>query len=500
MLKRFLRRSPKPEPEPVVEKAREEPRGRIVDVAGPDVRGSLLAMISRFKRADYTEDELRKAARLPPIAAVIRTITREFSTYTMVVDEKDPADDDAPKRMLEGTLRSPNELERTWRVASDAIMRDLLIIGKTYVRLLRAEQGQVGKVAAAYLAGKIDEKQFKKQVVAAKEEPGAILGFQAHDPVTIRPNLTESGVWKDPAFYDVTALGPFAQTASPTTLAKCPSFTTDQMYMIMYTGTTEVERRLDPPSPTSEAYPLIDILYTMLVFLKNKLDRPQMSKLLSFVVPSDAKQMTDTQITNLVTDLREDLASGTLPVLPFVQAMVHDIGGEDSDSMWKVFQEIAIIAWQIFGAGGVQMLRMEGQGRQAATQQMEAAKHQAVGNMLAIFAEDFVTTGIIADRYSPYGGLQVKWVDRAQILTPVQKLESEHVPLMELGYPLGAVLKEDYPEKVAILEAAGIDPWTLYIPQIAAAWLKIKGELPDGSEEVDVMDNLVAELTRTGGE
>jgi len=131
---------------------------------------------------------------------------------------------------------------------------------------------------------------------------------------------------------------------------------------------------------------------------------------------------------------------------------------------------------------------------------MRAARHQAVGNMLRIIADDFVTATIIKDRWSPYSGLEVKWVDRAEILSPTERLEREHMPLMEMGYPLGAVLVEDYPEKIAILKAAGIDPWTLYLPQITAAWLKMTGKLPGEAGERPGVESLVEMLVGAGRE
>lgn len=496
----FRRKKEEPVVEKQVEPAREEPTGRILAVQD-NVRGQLIALVGRFKKADYTTTELRDAAKLPPIAGVIRTIMREVNSYGLEVDEKDPTDDDRPKRMLEDALSNPNDFDRTFRVTMTTMMRDWLVLGKSYIRLLREEKGQAPAIAEAYRRGEITADEFMERVIKAKAQPGAILGFIAHDPDNIRPNATAQGVWKTPAFYDVTTLGPFAQTAPIGRLSKVPSFTTDQMVMIQFTGTTETERRLDPPSPTADAYPLIDILYAMLVMLRGKLDRPQMDKLLSFVIPKDAQQMSPEQITTLVTDMREDIAQGTLPVLPYVQAMVNEIGmGQTWEAIWGIFQEIAIIAWQIFGAGGVQMLRMEGQGRQAAGQQMEAARKQAIGNMLRIIAEDFVTTTIIKDKWSPYSGLKVKWVDKAEILSPTERLEREHLPLLEMGYPLGAVLTEDYPEKIAILQAAGIDPWDLYLPQITAAMLKMTGELPGEEQERTGMESLVEMLTAAGKE
>jgi len=465
--------------------------------------------VGRFKKTDYTVKELRDAAKCPPIAGVIGTILREVASYGLVVNEKDPTDDDTPKRMLEQTIENPNDFERTYRVASASMMRDWLVLGKSVIQLLRSEQ-QAGfeaySLAKDYRNGVIDADEFYKNISKAVGELGPIMGWMAHDPANIRPNVTSAGVWKTPAFYDVSALGPFSTNPSPKALSQCPSFTTDQMVMIPYTGITDTERRLDPPSPTSEAYPLIDILYTMLVLLKNKLDRPQMDRLLSFVIPKDAQQLTPEQATTLITTMREDLAAGTLPVLPYVQAMVSQIGmGETFLDMWeRIFQEIARICWQIFGAGGVQMLSMEGQGRQAATQQMVAARKQAIGNMLRILSEDFVKTTLIRDRHSPYRGLETEWVDRsADILSLVERLEKEHIPLLDRGYPLYAVLAQDYPEKLAILEAAGYDAKDLELPQIMAALIKLEGRQALGGSEPEGegtdLEEIVEALGGRGG-
>lgn len=496
MLKRiFGRKEQEVEKQAAPTAQREEPVGSILNVEN-NVRGQLIAMMGRFKKAEYTNEELRQAARLPPIAGIIETIMREVTSYGLVVSEKDPSDDDQPKIMLENALSNPNDFDRTFRVGITTLMRDWLVHGKTYTQLLREEKGQAPQLAQAYLDGEVELDEFMEKVEKAAQQPGPIMGWIAHDPDTILPNVTSQGVWKTPAFYDVSSLGPFAQTIPPSRLTKAPSFSKDEMVMIQYVGTTEQARRLNPPSPTAEAYPLIDILYAMLVMLRTKLDRPAQDKLLSFVIPKDAQQMTPEQLTDLVDEMREDIAQGTLPVLPHVRAMVAEIGmGDTFAALWAIFQEIAIIAWQIFGAGGVQMLRMEGQGRQAAAHQMEAARKQAVGNMLRIIAEDFVTATIIKDPWSPYGALSVGWVDSAEISSPTSKLRSEHIPLLGMGYPLAAVLEEDYPHKLAILENLGIDPNTLYSPQIAAAWLKLTGALPGEptEEERVVLETLMKE-------
>ena len=120
------------------------------------------------------------------------------------------------------------------------------------------------------------------------------------------------------------------------------------------------------------------------------------------------------------------------------------------------------------------MIRMEGQGRQAASQQIEASRRQAVGKMLRIIEEDFIAATILQDPYSPYGGLTTEWVDGSVApATRAERMENLWIPLMkEGGLPIEPVLRMDFPEVVAQLEAEGIDPKDLLSPAIMVAMLK----------------------------
>ena len=493
-LDRFRRKKEKlvVEKQKTVEEVREKPRGLVASVTQSS-QAALSALLAGATQ-EHTDAELRTAATLPLVAGIIRTIIREVGSYTLVVREKDPADDDRPKKMLEQTLLYPNEIDRTARVALEGAMRDWLVLGRTPVQLLRTRPGQTYQTATHqaardFLAGKIGEDEFAERLTKAAKTPGPILGYLFHAPEHIEPNITSSGVYRKPAFYDISQHGPYAKYLTSAQKRKLKPYTKNQMSLIQYTGETHPDHRLRSRSPTWNSYILIDIMFAMLILLRTKLDKPQMDKLVSFMIPKDAKQLQPAQIDNIVASLREDLGYGRLPVLQGVLARVQEIGMGDSFSvLWSIIQQIEIYAWQIFGVGGVSMIRMEGQGRQAATQQIEAAKKQAVGKMLRVIEEDFIAATILQDPYSPYGGLTTEWVDESTIPSRAEKMETEWVPLMEEGLPIWTVLENAYPEVVAQLEAAGIDPKGLLPPQVVTAMLK-QGLGPAAPTEEEVAEN-----------
>jgi len=218
------------------------------------------------------------------VAGIIRTILREVESYTLVVREKDPSDDDRPKKMLEQTLLYPNETDRTARVALEGAMRDWLILGRSPVQLLRTRRGQTFQLARDFLDGKISEDEFAEKLTKAVRTPGPILGYVFHAPEHIEPNVTDSGIYKKPAFYDIAQYGQYAKYLSNVQKRKLKSYTKDQMALIQYTGETHPDRRLKSSSPTNDAYILIDIMFAMLVLLRDKLNKPQMDKLVSFAI------------------------------------------------------------------------------------------------------------------------------------------------------------------------------------------------------------------------
>jgi len=485
----FLDRFRRKKEEPVVEKqkpvdeVREKPRGLVASVTQSS-QAALSALLAGAT-SEHTDAELRTAATLPLVAGIIRTIIREVESYTLVVREKDPSDDDRPKKMLEQTLLYPNEIDRTARVALEGGMRDWLILGRTPIQLLRTRPGKayqtaMHQAAQDFLAGIIDEDEFDGRMIALKKwlakavkTPGPILGYIFHAPEHIEPNVTNAGVYRKPAFYDISQYGPYAKYLTSAQKRKLKPYTKDQMALIQYTGETHPDKRLRSSSPTNDAYILIDIMFAMLVLLRDKLNKPQMDKLVSFTIPKDAKHLRDKDVDNIVAALREDLGYGRLPVLQGVLARVSEIGmGDSFQLLWAIIQQIEVYAWQIFGAGGVQMIRMEGQGRQAASQQIEASKRQGVAKALRVIEEDFIDATILRDPYSPYKGLAVEWVDKSKIPSRAEKMEKEWVPLMKDGLPIWSVLESDYPEVIAQLVAAGIDPKELLPPVVVAAMLK----------------------------
>lgn len=472
--------------ETAIEEVKEKPRGGIVSVS--ESSRSALAALLGGATTEHTDAELRTAATLPLIAGIIRTIVRETESYTLVVREKDPSDDDLPKKMLEQTLLYPNEIDRTARVALEGCMRDFLVLGRSPVQLLRANRGQAYQVARDFLGGKIEEDEYIRRMTKAITTPGPILGYVFHAPEQIEPNVTRSGVYKNPAFYDVSSYGEYAKFLTDSQKRNLKSYSKNQMALIQYTGETHPDYRLKSRSPTNDAYILVDIMFAMLILLRDKLNKPQMDKLVSFAIPKDAKQLTPTAMDNIVSALREDLGYGRLPVLQGVLARVSEIGmGDSFEVLWGIIQQIEIYTWQIFGAGGVQMLRMEGQGRQAANIQKEVAQKQAVGKVLRVLEEDFITATIIQDPYSPYQGLAVEWVDKSTIPTRADRMAKLWVPLMQRGgLPISSVLRLDFPEVIAQLEADGIDPRELRSPEVMSAMLRaglVEPEISEDDEE-----------------
>lgn len=460
--------------EKTVEEVRERPRGLIAS-ATESSQAALSALLAGATQWERTDAQLRTAATLPLISGIVRTILREVESYTLVVREKDPSDDDRPKKMLEQTLLYPNETDRTARVALEGAMRDWLILGRTPVQLLRAKGGQAPQAARDFLAGKISEDDFAERLTKAVKMPGPVLGYIFHAPEHIEPNVTNAGVYRKPAFYDISQMGPYAKYLTSAQKRKLKPYTKNQMALIQYTGETHPDKRLRSSSPVNDSYILVDIMFCMLVKLREKLNKPQMDKLVSFMIPKEAKQLQPDQIDNIVAALREDLGYGRLPILQGVLARVQEIGmGESFGVLWGIIQQIEVYAWQIFGASAIAMMRMEGQGRQAANIQQEVAKKQAVGKMLRVIEEDFIAATIINDPYSPYGGLTTEWVDKSMIPTRAEKMRDLWGPLMkDGGLPIWPVLEADFPEVTAMLTAAGVDPRGLQAPAIVAAMLKM---------------------------
>jgi hypothetical protein len=459
-----------------------QPKGDVLGISGPRVRRRLLQLMSSARR-DYTVKELRQAVQYPMIGAIINSIVREVESHQLIIDEKEKGDDDAPLNQLRQVLKRPNNYDRNLRIFLDGFMRELLTVGWVNVEKLRDVGGQAGRVAKEYLEGKIDERAFLERAPIAKQRPGQILGWIARDAAEI---------WMDGlnGFYNVGDIST-ATALTPAQKAKLTYWRfPEDMIRIFWGGTTETEHRLTPIGPTAVCYPIIDILYNVLVVLRERVTTPTLGKLVSFIVPKDAVGLRAEQFNDLVEAFREDVASGSLPVLSGVRAFVDEIGAgmEAEQLILTILGEFKQIAWAIYGVGWVQMGELSGQGRQLGKQQMEAAEKQAVGHMLNIIREDFLENEIIDDPWSPYGELTAKWVDVSAIPTRAERMEKEWVPMMRRGgLPLGAIIESDYPEMKAILEAQGIDIWALQPPELEAAMIRagfIEGEeVPEEERE-----------------
>jgi hypothetical protein len=296
------------------------PRGAVLSTQD-FTRARLLSLMEMSKR-EYTVEELRRAAKYPMIAGIINTIVREVESHELAVLEKEPEDDDAAKIQFERMMKYPNKYDKTFRVWIDTFLGDLLTLGRSYVELLR-DKGQTGKkamLAQNFLDRKISAGVFVSELEKAAKEPGPILGFMCRDPAVL---------WQDgvKGFYECGANLRNAMPYLSKEKRKGMTFwSPNEMTMIPFRGTTELEKRLTPEGPTAQAYPIIDILFAVLVRMRDKVDNPAMDKLISFMVPSGTRGLTAEQYGDLVETMREDIASGTLPVLQGVRAFVDDIG------------------------------------------------------------------------------------------------------------------------------------------------------------------------------
>jgi len=392
-----------------------------------------------------------------------------------VIGEKEKSDDDESLDQLRQVVKRPNNYDRNLRVFLDSFCRELLTVGWVNVEKLRETKEQARKAAEAFLNEEIDKDTFLRQITTPQKQPGQIRGWIARDAAEI---------WMDGlnGFYDVGDISTIT-TLTPTQKAKLTYWRfPEDMVRIFWGGTTETEYRLTPTGPTSQCYPIIDILYNVLVVLRERVSTPTMGKLVSFIVPKDAVGLRAEQFNDLVESMREDVASGTLPVLQGVRAFVDEIGAgvEAEQLVLMILKEFKQVAWQIFGVGWVQIGELSGQGRQLGNVQMDAAKKQAVGHLLNIIQTDLIENEIIDDPWSPYGGLTAKWIDVSAIPTRAEKMEKEWVPMMRRGgLPLGAIIESDYPELKAVLEEQGIDPWALQPPELEAAMIRagfVEGE------------------------
>lgn len=447
----------------------EKPRGDVIQVTGPDVRSRLLKMMNLARR-DYTVAELRRAAKFPMISAIINTIVREVSSHKLVIEDKEAGESEA-KTQLERVLAKPNKYDRGLRIFFDTFMRDLLIVGWANVEALRDKRGQArieASEAQQFLERKMSPSDFARWIKKARKKPGAILGFICRDA---------GRIWMDAlkGFYDVGDVDLLPTTLTPARKKKLTFWPPEKMARFFFAGTTETDKRLMPLGPTAQAYPIIDILYAVLVLLRERVDTPGWGKLVSFYAGKEAQGIHQDQFNTLVEALREDISSGTLPVVRApIRAFVDDIGAglEAEKLMLLIMDEYELIMWQIFGAGLVQMGRMEGQGRQMGAQQMEAAEKQAIGHMRQILRDDFVEGFVIQDPWSLYQNLTSRWVDTTAIPSPMEMFTTVWLPLIkEAGLPIAAVL-EFFPEMLAVLQDLDIDPKELQNPAIVAAMIK----------------------------
>jgi len=219
-----------------VKKSVEQPKGDVIRVTGPSLRNRLMDLMNLARR-DYTVRELRQAARFPMISAIINTIAREVEAYQLVIEEKEPGNEEAAKKLRKHLVR-PNKFDNSLRIFFDGMMRDILIPGWANVEWLRNKKGQATaeKAVKYFVNGRISS-DFFSWIEKVRKQPGEILGFICRDA---------GGIYMDGlnGFYDVGDVDMYSLALTPARKAELTHWTPEQMTRVFFSGTTEKEKRL----------------------------------------------------------------------------------------------------------------------------------------------------------------------------------------------------------------------------------------------------------------
>jgi len=238
---------------------------------------------------------------------------------------------------------------------------------------------------------------------------------------------------------------------------------------LIWQSTTEKDKRAEGVGSVEDGYPLIDLLWTLLVRLSDEVEQPTRDKILAFQ-PSGAVPLTGDQVTALVNGMRLDMQKGLMPVLGGVDIDVKSLGPNDNLDYLTILDQISVMLWVLFGSGLVQMGKIDTSSRATAQVQIEASRKQAVGNLKKIILDDFVRARLIADPWSEFRGLRSWWEDTDLFMGLDERMEIWDT-LMQHGLPVGAVIHKEFPELVKLLERLGYDPMDLLPPSALSATL-----------------------------
>jgi hypothetical protein len=473
----------------------EDPGG----IVSPDGRTStrrVFDWLNEYADRTYTDEELRQASTLPMVEMIIETIGRDVTVHTLNATPLPALAGDKwaleMSRDFEQVFAFPyNDL--TYRLMVSDIIRDLLVIGKSPIEMLRDTLGASSKYSSVDLlgmfeTGQIDGDTFLDAVVQGTDLPGPIVGMMSYAPEHIKERRKPDGSFYPKAFMDLSpwvfpGFGGSAQDLVDQSGA--PWWPEQDMLMLRYAA-GEKKTFSTSKSPTARMYPLIDVLYTVLYRVKDRLDGRMRDQVLSFEqtkVGSSTTFISPEQITTLVETVKRDIAAGELPVLGGVTAKVSDLGQakvmSDNMSLLDQFQAILTIG---YGAGLVEMgaLTETAEGMKEAK---KSALKQQVGNMLRIIRNELF--GFVwKDPYSIWGSaLDLSFKTDLLALDIAERLKLL-LEFVKRGLPLGLVLDMEMPQWSAALKARGIDPYSLLDPSVESATIAAGGGAMEGVEAI----------------
>jgi len=478
-----------------------EPRGIVYE--GALQPGAVAAWMATAQK-EYTTAELRLAARLPVVSMILATIIRDLHSSDMRIgapqEDGDSRSDDV--NLLDRILAKPyRDGLDTFRTATGEIARDLMVLGHSDIELLRTKMGQASRVARQFNtlpAGEMPLSVLLRQLEEALDEKGPIRGWQVQDPEAIRVNINEHGTLEDPAYYDVSPVysGLLSMPGNIAYNSNMVSWDQWDFCRLIWQSTTEKDKRAEGVGSVEDGYPLIDLLWTLLVRLSDEIEQPTRDKILAFQ-PSGAVPLTGDQVTALVNGMRLDMQNGLMPILGGVGIDVKDLGPNRNLDYLTILDQISVMLWVLFGSGLVQMGHVDTSSRATAQVQIEASRKQAVGNLKKIILEDFVRARLIADPWSEFRGLRSWWEDTDLFMGLDERMEI-YGTLMQYGFPVGAVVLKEFPELAKLLERLGYDPMELLPPSAlsaslatAAADLGSAQTAEEVRETMDKMQNLL---------
>ena len=443
-------------------KTQDQPKGVVFRDGRLDVQGVRAMMARRARPRKFVD--LRRAASLPLVEAIVRTISRDVLSCSLEIRYKEaaaaPPKDIAARQQLERVLMRPMDGE-TWRTHMSRTIQNLLIVGCADVEVLRRRGGRANEVLeAARREGTTSFVEIAQALKMAVRQRGDVVGWAVYDPSNIMPDIDSHGVYRSPAFYD------FAHPVDDKTWEQLEKkdavarWNKRDFTRILYAPDPRARYYGRSRSPVEAAWAIIDIIFHLFYRYREQLINPVVDKLVSFTVPP-ASALSPAQTTDIVTTMRADILEGRLPVLEGLKVEVHDLRRSWAKEPLSPLEQLQVILWTIFGAGLIEMGKVETATRSTAEQQVALSRRQAVGGIKRILVDE-VAGIFIHDSFSPYGGLDVVLSEADLPLSQVELLSDIIGPLVDIGVPPGVVLQHYFPEIWHLCVQAGItDPLSL---------------------------------------